>query len=144
MSCSIDVNILLYASDEAAKLHRPARVFLEKCAGGPENLYLSWMTAMSYLRISTHPAIFLQPLSPEEAMDNLESLMNQPHVRMLAEGSGYWELYREAADRLLPRGNAVPDLQLATLLRENGVRTLYTTDADFKKFDFIEAVNPFV
>lgn len=144
MSYSVDVNILLYASDEAAELHESARAFLKQCANGPEILYLSWLTVMSYLRISTHPAIFLRPLSPQQAMDNLESLVNRPHVRFLAEGDRYWELYRESAQKLLPRGNAVPDLQLATLLRENGIRTLYTTDADFKKFDFIEAINPFV
>lgn len=144
MSYAVDVNILLYASDEASELHHRAKRFLNECASGPEIFYVCWVTAMSYLRMATHPSIFSRPLSPEEAMENLEALRSRPNVRFLAEGDRYWELYRESADRLVPRGNAVPDVHLATLLRENGIRTLYTTDADFKKFDFIESVNPLV
>jgi len=34
------------------------------------------------------------------------------------------------------------DAHLAALLRQNGVRTLYTTDADFRKFDFLDLRNP--
>ena len=29
-----------------------------------------------------------------------------------------------------------------TILRQHGVRRLYTADADFRKFDFLEVVNP--
>ena len=31
---------------------------------------------MSYLRIATHPSIFDEPLTPEEAMVNVETLIN--------------------------------------------------------------------
>jgi len=41
------------------------------------------------------------------------------------------------------RGNHVPDAHLATILRQNGVRTIYTADADFRKFPFLEVVDPF-
>jgi predicted nucleic acid-binding protein len=36
----------------------------------------------------------------------------------------------------------MPDAQLATLLRQNGVKTLYTNDADFRRFPFLTPVNP--
>ena len=39
-------------------------------------------------------------------------------------------------------GNLVPDAHIATILRQHGVRRFYTADTDFKKFDFIEVVNP--
>jgi hypothetical protein len=45
---------------------------------------------------------------------------------------------------LLPvRGNLVPDAHLASLLRQHGVKTLYTRDTDFRKFDFLEVSDPF-
>ncbi len=31
----------------------------------------------------------------------------------------------------------------AALLRQHGVRRLYTNDSDFRKFDFLEVRNPF-
>ena len=75
MSAAIDVNVLLFASDTASPLHQRAAEFLEECAAGPDLLYLAWSTVMSYLRISTHPAIFASPLQPEEAAHNAETLL---------------------------------------------------------------------
>jgi hypothetical protein len=34
----------------------------------------------AYLRLSTHPAVFAQPLSLERASANVENLIEQPHV----------------------------------------------------------------
>ena len=41
------------------------------------------------------------------------------------------------------RGNLVPDAHLAALLREHGVRTLYTHHRDFRRFDFRDVRDPF-
>lgn len=46
-------------------------------------------------------------------------------------------------DRLTVRGNLVPDAHLAALLRQRGVPRLYTIDRDFRKFDFLEVIDPF-
>jgi predicted nucleic acid-binding protein len=40
------------------------------------------------------------------------------------------------------RGNLVPDAHLATILRQHGVGTLYTSDRDFLKFGFLEVRDP--
>jgi len=143
MSSAIDVNVLLFASDTASPLHRRAAEFLRDCATGPDILYLAWSTVISYLRISTHPAIFANPLQPEEAAQNAETLLRLPHVRMLAEEDGFWDLYREVTRKVPTRGNGVPDAHLATLLRQHGVATLYTNDRDFRKFDFLNVRDPF-
>jgi predicted nucleic acid-binding protein len=42
------------------------------------------------------------------------------------------------------RGNLVPDAHLAALLRQHGVRRLYTADTDFHRFPFLEVSDPFV
>ena len=41
------------------------------------------------------------------------------------------------------RGNLVPDAHLAALLKQHGVRTLFTRDADFRKFRFLDVRDPF-
>lgn len=143
MSAAIDVNVLLYASDTASPFHRRAAGFLAGRAKGPDILYVTWSTVMSYLRISTHPAIFASPLRPAEAVRNVEALLRVPHVRMLAEHEGFWDLYREVTRAVPARGNDVPDAHLATLLRQHGVATLYTNDRDFRKFDFLNVRDPF-
>lgn len=143
MSFSIDVNVLLYASDTASAHAHRAQTFLVERAAAPDIFYLAWPTIMSYLRIATHPGIFRAPLSPDEAARNVQGLLDLPHVRTLGEDDGFWDIYRGIA-RIFPlRGNAVPDAHLAALLRHHGVRLLYTNDADFKRFPFLNVVNPF-
>ena len=143
MSAAIDVNVLLYASDTASSFHRRAATFLAERAKGPDILYVAWSTVMSYLRIATHPAIFENPLSPDEASRNVETLLRLPHVRMLAEGEGFGALYRDVTRAVPARGNGVPDAHLATLLRQHGVAMLYTNDRDFRRFDFLTVRDPF-
>jgi toxin-antitoxin system PIN domain toxin len=103
---------------------------------------IGWPTVMTYLRIATHPAVFNRPLTPDEAMTNVETLLRLPHARFLAEEDGFWDLYREMTARVPTRGNLVPDAHLAALLRQHGVRTLYTHDRDFLQFPFLEVRDP--
>jgi uncharacterized protein len=64
VSYSIDVNLLLYASDQASPRHAAALQQPERRALDPDLLYVAWPPVMGYLRITTHPRIFSQPLSP--------------------------------------------------------------------------------
>ena len=97
---------------------------------------------MGYLRIATHPGIFARPLAPNEAVRNIDALLRLPHVRVLAEDEGFWDVYRAVTRPLAVRGNLVPDAHLAALLSQHGVRILYSSDNDFRRFDFLEVRNP--
>lgn len=143
MSCSWDANILIYASDESSARSRAALKFLNECLEEADLLCLTWSTLMAYQRISTHPRIFQNPLSPAEAWKNIRQLIQQPRVRIIGEQPGFAEEYEEVTGAFPVRGNLVPDAHLATILRQHGVQTLYSADMDFRKFDFLEVVNPF-
>jgi len=142
LSYSIDVNLLLYASDRSSPHHAAAMAFLARSASGSDLLCLGWPTLMSYLRMATHPRIFAEPLSPERALANIEGLARLPRTRLLSEEPGFLGVYREVAGAFPIRGNLVPDAHLAALLKQHGVRTLYTSDADFLKFEFLDVQNP--
>jgi len=143
MSYSVDVNVLLYASDTSSPKHAEAIRFLKQRASDPDLFCIAWSTLVAFLRIATHAGIFSHPLSPDDALRNVESLLSLPRVRLLAEGEGFLEIYREVTARFPVRGNLVPDAHLAALLRQHGVRRLYTVDRDFRKFDFLEVADPF-
>jgi len=143
LSYAFDVNVLLYATHRASPMHQRAVEFLHRCASGAEVFYLAWPVLMAYLRIATHPRILGAPLSPGEAMQNVESLMALPHARCLGEEEGFWDVYRRVAQRLPVRGNLVPDAHVAALLLQHGVRTFYTRDADFRRFEFLDVRDPF-
>ncbi len=143
MSYSIDVNVLLYASDASSPKHAEALRFLKQRPSDPDLFCIAWSTLLAFLRIATHPRIFSRPLSPDDALGNIGSLLGLPRVRVLSEGEGFLETYREVTSRFPVRGNLVPDAHLAALLRQHGVRRLYTADRDFRKFDFLQIVDPF-
>jgi hypothetical protein len=142
MSFALDVNVLLYASDAGSPFHERARSFLDDCLKGREVLYLGWPTVMSYLRIATHPSIFDRPLTPAEAMANVETLVSHARVRLLAEDEGFWSIYRDVTAVVPTRGNLVADAHLAALLHLHGVKILYTRDRDFLRFDFLDVRDP--
>jgi len=142
VSYALDANILLYASDATSEFHSRAVTFLENCAADDEVLVLAWPTVMAYLRIATHPAVFDHPLEANEALANVENLLRLPQARVLSEGPEFFALYRELADAHAPKGNLVPDAHLACLLRSNGVKTLYTLDRGFRRFDFLRVERP--
>jgi toxin-antitoxin system PIN domain toxin len=143
VSYSLDVNVLLYASDRSSDRHLRARRFVEACAAGPEILCLTWPTLMSYLRIATHPRIFTAPLSPHEALGNVSALIKLPHVRAISELDGFIDAYKHVTDETSVRGNLVPDAHVAAILFQHGVRTLYSNDRDFRKFSSLELRDPF-
>jgi toxin-antitoxin system PIN domain toxin len=137
VSVTIDVNVLVYASNEADPSHEAARDLLQRLAAGPALVYLFWPVLLGYLRIVTHPAILPRPLSPRDAARNVEQLLDLPHARAPGEAAGFWKHYRAVAGDH-PRGNDVPDAHLAALMRQHEVRTIYTRDRDFRRFEGIE------
>jgi len=143
VSYSLDVNVLLYASDRSSDRHPQARRFLEARAAGPEILCLTWPTLMAYLRIATHPRIFSAPFSPDEAIGNIAALLALPHVRPLSELNGFLDAYKLVSGEMPVRGNLVPDAHIAAILFQHGVRTLYSSDRDFRKFQSLDLRDPF-
>jgi uncharacterized protein len=142
LSATVDTNILLYAANADDDAHLIAHDLLERLAGGPDLLYLFWPTIMGFLRIASHPSIFPDPQMPEQATAAVTALLVRPNVRTAGEREGFWGLYRSTADRQT-RGNHVPDAHLAALMRQHGVNVIYSRDRDFRRYDGIDARDPF-
>ena len=142
MSASVDANVLIYAANVRDPLHGPARSLVERLSAGPDLLYLFWPTIFAYLRITTNPRALLSPLASSQAIENIDGLLRLPHVVTAAEGGAFWGTYVASGGRE-SRGNAVRDTHLATLMRESGVRILYTRDRGFRRFDFLDVRDPF-
>lgn len=143
MSYTVDVNVLLYASDRESPFHAAAAAFLHGRAEDPDIFCLTWPVIMGYLRLATHPRVFEKPLAPRAAVDNVAALLNLPRCRVVREPDDFLDVYRGIAFEVAARGNLVPDAHIAALARAHGVRTIYTHDRDFRKFPFMRVVDPF-
>lgn len=142
MSYSFDANILLYASDESSEFYARAKVFLNDRQEDSDILCLTWPVLMAFQRIATHPSIFSNPMSAETAWGNVQQLLKLPRARVIQETASFALDYAEVSKSAGIYGNLVPDAHIATILRQHGVRRFYTADTDFKKFGFLEVVNP--
>ncbi len=139
----IDTNLLLYAANEDAPEHSTAKAFLESATASPETWFLTDGILYEFLRVVTHPKVFPRPLDWNEALDFLDPLIEADNLQRLQPGENHWKTLRALLPLLThPSGNLFFDIRTATLMREHGVRLIYTTDTDFLQFPDIEAVNP--
>jgi len=143
LSETVDTNILVYATHTGSPFHARARALVDHLVAGPGLAYVFWPAVVGYLRIVTHPSILGAPLSGDEAMANIDGLLAPPHIRGAGEGSNFWPTFRSVAEDVRPRGNLVSDVHLAALMREHGVRTIWSHDRDFRKFGGIRVRDPF-
>ena len=87
--------------------------------------------------------MFAQPLGWRQAVQFLAPLVAADNFRLLAAEDRHWELLAEVLAELThPAGNLMFDVRTAVLMREHGIRTIYTTDTDFLQFPGLTVVNP--
>lgn len=143
MSGVVDTNILLYGANADAAEHGAARAFLAAAGRTADPWYVTDGILYEFLRVSTHPKVFPSPLAWREALAFLRPLVDADNVHVLHASDGHWALLDEVLGGLVhPGGNLFFDVRTAVLMREHGVRRIYTTDADFLQFAGIESINP--
>jgi len=137
----IDVNLLIYAVNEDAPLHEEARSWLEQVLTGPETVALSWMVLLAFLRISTRPGLFRNPLSVKHAFEVMSSWLDQPFVTVVQPGPRHFQELRNILEPFGTAGNLASDAHLAALAIEHGAE-LCSSDNDFSRFPRLNFRNP--
>lgn len=139
----IDTNILVYAVDRNATHHGACRRLLTEVRRQHDPWFLTWGIVYEFLRVTSHPRVLRRPLATAQAWDFLQALFASPSMEFLSETERHPAI---AADifREHPRlsGNLVFDAHTAILMRENGVRSIYTKDTDFQQFRFLKVLDP--
>jgi len=129
-----DVNILVAASRSDHPHHAPARSWLEQAvadAGRGMPLSLQPMVIASFLRLVTHPKIFVQPTPMSEALQFMDALLEAPGVEQ-AELGGEWACLRQLCTEKNLSANDVPDAWLAAAAIHQGEHVV-SFDADFRR-----------
>lgn len=136
-----DVNLFLYAADESTPRHRPAREWVDSTLSGVETVALSWTTLLGFVRLSTSPIVFDQPLEVGEALDLVDGWLDQPCVTVIDPTDRHSAVLRELLTPLGAAGNLTTDAHLAALAIEHGA-TLYSCDTDFARFSGLRWIDP--
>ena len=136
-----DVNLLVYAYNQDAPRHPAAASWWEDLLSGSRPVGLAWVTALGFIRITTHPQILARPLPVSKACAHVRAWLAQPYVSLLHPGDRHGEILFGLLERLGTAGNLTTDAHLAALAIEHQAE-VHSTDADFERFPGLRHVNP--
>jgi toxin-antitoxin system PIN domain toxin len=139
----VDTNVLVYAVNQDAEFHQECRSKLEEVRARDLPWYLSWPICYEFLRVCTHANVLTKPWTLEAAWRFLQSLLDSPAGGLLLPTLRHADVLREVISEVPHlRGNIVHDLHTAVLMREHGIREIYTRDTDFSRFPFLRVIDP--
>jgi uncharacterized protein len=139
----VDTNVLIYAANRDAAEHERCRQLLDGWRAAATPWYTTWSIHYEFLRVMTHPRVFARPLSASEALAFVEAVQEARSHRLLVPTSEHAAVLKQVlAEVPAVAGNLFHDVHTATLMREHGLRRIYTRDADFRRFRFLEVVDP--
>lgn len=136
-----DLNLLIYAVDAESPKHERARAWLEEALSGTEEIGLAWAVLLGFVRLTTNPAVFEQPLEADEALDYVDAWLAQPCAAVVAPGRDHASLLRGLLEPVGTAANLTSDAHLAALAIEHGAELL-SCDADFSRFEELRWRDP--
>jgi len=129
-----DVNVLVAASRSDHPHHQTALAWLNdalECCGQGERLRLLPMVSAGFLRLVTHPRVFVEPTPAAEAHTFLSAILDTEGVELLRLGEE-WPLLEPLCQQHRLTGNAISDGWIAAAVLARQER-LATFDRDFSR-----------
>jgi hypothetical protein len=137
----MDVNVLVYAHREDAPDHARYRDWVKGVLDADSVFGVSELVLSGFLRIVTHPRVFVRPSPLELALGFASAMRSHPRAVVLAPGLRHWEIFQRLCEQGAARGNLVADAYHAALAIETG-STWVTTDRDFARFPGLQWRHP--
>jgi predicted nucleic acid-binding protein len=141
----IDANVLVYAMDADAPQHAASRALLDAGRDSSATLYVtSYVTSQilcEFYSIVTNARRVPKPRSADDAIRAISGLLAFLHVLPIPSRTveGWMDLLR----RRPVTGGDVFDLQIVATMQANGIRRIYTFNADdFEVFSELAVVIP--
>jgi uncharacterized protein len=129
----VDANVLLYAVDRASAHHEPSLSWLDTALAGAETVGLAWVVLLAFIRIATSATVFPNPLTADEATDQVEAWLAAPAAVVATPTPRHASLLRGLLRDTGTAGNLTTDAHLATLSLEHGADVV-SYDRDFARF----------
>lgn len=129
----VDANILLYAEDSLSEHHDASREWWDEQLSGFEPVALCWPVLTAFIRIGTNSRLHKRPLMLKEAVERVQSWLEQPCVRILTPTEEHWIIFQQMLRVGNATANLVSDAHLAALAIEHNC-ILASTDTDFARF----------
>ena len=129
----LDVNILVHIHRQDADRHARFKDWIEGALQEPAGVAVSDLALSGFLRVVTHPKVFIKPTPLPNALEFLDDFRTRDEVHILAPGPAHWQIFVDLCRKVEARGNLVPDAYHAALALEYGCEWI-TLDRGFARF----------
>jgi len=137
----LDLNLLVYASDEETVHHETAAQWLSATLSGSETVAFAWFALVGFVRITTRRRGTRRPWAIDQALDIVDEWLAQPVSTVVHPTDRHAAVLRDLLVPLGVGGNVTSDAHLAALAVEHGA-TLCSADTDFARFTGLNWLNP--
>lgn len=139
----VDTNVFVYAANTALPEHDTCRRLLEKWQRQQTAWYTTWGILYEFLRVVSHGQALRHPWSTGRAVDFVQVLLASPGFGVLTPTPRHASLLAETVHEVSGlRGSILHDVHTVVLMREHGIRRIVTRDSQFRRFPFLEVVDP--
>jgi toxin-antitoxin system PIN domain toxin len=139
----VDTNVLVYAANSAAPEQETCFRALEQWRKQPGAWYLTWGICFEFLSVITNRRLVASPWSAGAAWEFLNAIIQAPGLEMLVPSDRYADVVRDILSEMPTlRGNDMHDVEIAALMRDRGIKTIYTRDIGFRRFRLLEPIDP--
>jgi uncharacterized protein len=133
----VDANVLLYAVDRASAHHDRSLAWLDTALAGTEAVGLAWIALLAFIRIGTNASILPNPMTPDEAIGQIEAWLGAPAAVIAQPSPRHASLLRGLLRDTGTAGNLTTDAHLAALALEHGA-DIVSYDRDFARFPGVQ------
>jgi len=137
----IDLTLLMAAVNTRAPKHKLARAWWEDQLSGSEEIGMSWLVVLGFIRLTTHPKIMPNPLLIADAVAMVDGWLARPNVKVLQVTGEHWNILQNMLYAVGHGAALTMDAHLACLAIEHNA-AIATADEDFSHFPGLKWRNP--
>jgi len=136
-----DLNLVIYAHNVDAPAHAAARAWWEGLLNQDEPVAIPWVVVLGFVRLMTHRAVLVTPMTPAAAMAHVRAWFARANVEHLEPGPQHLEVLERLLTTVGAAGNLTTDAHLAALAIEHQSE-IHSNDNDFARFAGLRWRNP--
>ncbi len=140
---SLDTSILIYAANSSAPEHTKALALVNGMLANPSEWIIADQVLWEFYKALRHPKILQKPRSAAQAAAQVRFIREQSGVACCACETGHFnDIITQLENPKFPY-QRTHDTVLATTLRRQGVKVLYTRNIkDFGEAGLPKVINP--
>ncbi len=137
----IDVNLLIYAHNNADPRFPKASGWFEQLLNSDENACFCWETINGFIRVSTNRSALPVPMSLNESFKAVESWLAATNSVFLKPTPDHYDVLKKTSLESDAAGRRFSNAVLATYAITHNL-TFATTDKHFRLFSGLKLIDP--